>query len=108
MVLAILAAGLVLAVAAVHAEALAEQLRVDKLDARIAQVEQRNQHLEVKVAQLDAPARIVSRAKADGMVEPTHVTYVFPPGTKPTNGSGIEPVGSESQAALARARSLVK
>jgi cell division protein FtsB len=107
-VLALLAAGVVLAVAAAHAEALAEQLRVDRLDARIAQVEQRNQHLEVKIAELDAPARIVAQAKANGMVEPTHVTYVFPPGTKVTGGNGLEPVGSESQAALARARSLVK
>lgn len=106
--LALLAAAVVVAVAALHAEALTEQLRVDQLDSRIAQVEQENQDLQVEIAELDAPARIVAEAKANGMVEPRHVTYVFPPGVKAANRGGLEQVGSESQAALARARSLVK
>jgi len=106
--LAVAAATVVLAVAAVRAQALSEQLQVDRTNAEIAQIEQANQHLEVEVAKLDAPARIVARAKADGMVVPSHVTYVFPPGEKAPSGGALERVGQEPQAALDRARSLVK
>ena len=57
------------------------QARLDHLDAQIANEQQTSKQLELRIAQLDSPARIVTSARALGMIDAGDVVYLQPAGT---------------------------
>ena len=63
---------------AVHAETTQGQFELERLEATARERQARYQRLRLEVAQLEAPKRIVSRARQLGMVEPGRVTYLTP------------------------------
>lgn len=67
-----------LATAAVHTTIVSGQREIDQLDSRIEVGQHRNQALDLRVAQLEAPERIVEAATADGMVVPDEVIWLTP------------------------------
>lgn len=67
-----------LATAAVHTTIVSGQREIDQLDSRIEAGEQRNQALRLRVAQMEAPERIVKAGFADGMVIPDEVIWLTP------------------------------
>ena len=54
------------------------QARLDHLNAQIATQRQTSQQLELQLAQLDSPARIVNAARALGMIDAGDVVYLQP------------------------------
>jgi cell division protein FtsL len=54
------------------------QARLDHLDAQIANEQQTSKQLELRIAQLDSPARIVTSARALGMIDAGDVVYLQP------------------------------
>jgi len=57
------------------------QARLDHLDAQIAHEQQASKQLELRLAQLDSPARIVTSARALGMIDAGDVVYLQPAAT---------------------------
>jgi cell division protein FtsL len=92
-VAASLVAGSLLGVVAVNVMIAQDQLRLDRLDAqRNAALDHRGQ-LQLQVAQLQSPARIVAQAEQRlGMVVPSKLTYLSGNGgTVQTTGGGAIP-----------------
>ena len=54
------------------------QARLDHLNAQIATQQQTSKQLELRLAQLDSPARIVTAARALGMIDAGDVVYLQP------------------------------
>ena len=85
--LAVLTAGLVLAglfgLVAFHVLLTESQLRLDQLQQRATQQREEYDRLRLKVAELEAPERVVAVAQQRlGMVSPPGVTYLSPTGVK--------------------------
>ena len=77
------------------------QLRLDRLTARAAADEARNERLQLEVAQLESPERIVAAAQERlGMVPPPGVTYLSAEG--PVNAPS--PATTSEQATGPRSR----
>ena len=79
------------------------QIELDHLDARTAAATQQYQDLRLKVAQLEAPGRIVATAEGRlGMRPPSTVHYVSPPPARPAGAApaptsgGTAPAGDAS------------
>jgi cell division protein FtsL len=62
--------GSLLGLAVFHSVLVQSQLRLDKIDARISEEQDRQNALRLQVAQLGAPERIISAAGEQGMVPP--------------------------------------
>ena len=79
-VLAVLGAPFALVL--VHIELTANQLRLTSLQSRGDQAQQTYEKLQLQVAQLESPARVVATAQQLGMVTPTTIHYLTAsPGT---------------------------
>ncbi len=88
---------------AVHAETTQGQLELERLETTARERQARYQQLRLRVAELEAPQRVVAQAGRMGMVEPDGVTYLTPtaqtsaapppPGPRPT------PDGPDGEAA---------
>lgn len=64
------------------------QFALDRATTKLSQQETQYQLLRLKVAQLEAPARIISTAEGTlGMREPSSVTYLKSPAGTATTGS---------------------
>lgn len=74
-----------LVAAVVHTTIVSGQRELDRLDARITETERRNQGLDLRVAEMASPERIVEAATEDGMVVPEDVTWLSP---VPAEGGG--------------------
>ena len=68
-----------LAVAMAQTVLVQGQVRLDKLDAQLADEQARYQELRRDVAVLESPGRIVDAAHQQGMVEPDDLLYLQPP-----------------------------
>lgn len=64
------------AVAASHALLIESQGRLDQLDQQVADAQSRYENLQVEVANLEAPPRVLEEAKGLGMEEPSEVDWV--------------------------------
>ena len=72
-----------------HAILAQQQFRLANLQARTATAAARNQALQLQVAQLESPGRVVSEARSKlGMVPPAGITYLVPghPGPNKVKG----------------------
>jgi cell division protein FtsL len=56
----------------------ARQRQLDRVDAQIREGSARNEALQLEVARLESPARIVEQARAAGMDIPDEVTWLAP------------------------------
>jgi cell division protein FtsL len=80
------------------------QIRLNELNAEVAQAQSTYQNLELNVANLDAPQEIISTAEGKlGMRQPTSVTFLSPPADAPhasaaTSGSDLPGQGSGTKA----------
>jgi len=73
------------------------QFTLDRLTQTAATEQASYEKLRLQVAQLEAPARIVSEAEGRlGLVQPGSVTYLPATTSQATNGGGPAPVGSTS------------
>ncbi len=100
---ALLFAGVLAGNVAVHAQTTQGQFELERLSATARQRQVHYQQLRLQVAQLEAPQRIVGRAKQMGMVEPSGVTYLTPSAktsTAPVRSQASDaPSSSNDQAA---------
>lgn len=91
-VLAVACAGLavVFGLVYIHVVLAQRQFALDRLTTKVTQQENQYQQLRLKVAQLEAPSRIIATAEGKlGMVQPSSVTYLVQPGaSKPGTGGG--------------------
>ena len=77
--LTVMVFGCLLALAVVQTMLVQSQLRLDGLAAEVEAEQQRFDRLRLRVAELEAPERIVAEARERlGMVPAGHVTYVTP------------------------------
>jgi cell division protein FtsL len=74
----LLFAGVLAGNVAVQAQTTQGQFELEQLRTSARQRQAHYQQLRLQVAQLEAPQRIVERARQMGMVEPTSVTYLTP------------------------------
>ena len=89
-------------VVVVHVVLAQQQFELASLQTRTASEQTANEALRLEVAQLQAPARIVSEARQKlGMVPPPTITYLVP-------GQAGPPVRSPAAAAPARAAPAVR
>ena len=80
-------AGTLFALVASHVVLTRRQFRLDRLESRAAAEQERYERLRLRVAELEAPARVVAVAQERlGMLPPPGVTYLSPSG--PTTGLG--------------------
>ncbi len=90
----------VLAAVVFHALLAQSQLAIDQLDGRLTQAQRSYEQARLEHAQLAAPARIVARAAALGMVAssspPTAVVGPSGSGASGSGASGSGAVGSNS------------
>ncbi len=70
----VLILGSLLAVGAAQAYLVSGQVRLARLDQILSQDQRQHRDLELKVAELESPARIVHLALHDGLVEPPSIT----------------------------------
>lgn len=92
----VMAGMLLFALAAFHAVLVSNQVRLDDLEASVADAQARYAASRLEVAELEAPERIVAEAQRIGMVTPPDVTYLSPsaavgssePAPAPTAGAG--------------------
>ena len=83
------AAVVCLALVALHVLIAENQFRLDRLQQQAATEQASYEKLRLQVAQLEAPARIVSQAEGQlGMVQPTSVTYLPATTTPPVTPTG--------------------
>ena len=85
-----------LAVAMAQTVLVQGQVRLDELDAQLADEQARYQELRTDVAELESPDRIVEAAHEQGMVTPDDLLYLQPPAPDasavgPTTGDDDEP-----------------
>lgn len=78
-----LAVGSLLAVAGAYAYLTQGQVRLTRLDQQLGNQLNRHRELELKVADLEQPSKVVSEAKQQGLVTPSKVTDL-PPVSLPT------------------------
>jgi cell division protein FtsL len=81
-----------LALVALHVLIAENQFKLDRLQQRAATEQASYEKLRLQVAQLEAPARIVSEAEGQlGMVQPASVTYLpaTTSGSPPTKAGGL-------------------
>ena len=82
-----------LGVASLHVVLTQGQFRLERLDDRATEEQERYERLRLEVAELESPARVVAAAQERlGMVPPPGVTYLQPKGTpartkKPATGT---------------------
>ena len=70
-----------LGVASLHVVLTQGQFRLERLDARARQEQDRYERLRLEVAELESPARVVAAAQERlGMVPPPGITYLQPKG----------------------------
>ncbi|HEX7132718.1 MAG TPA: hypothetical protein VF228_09085 [Iamia sp.] len=74
----VLVFGVLLATAALNTMLVSGQRDLDRIEAEIREGEQRNQALELQVAELESPDRVVEAAEAQGMIEPETVIWLTP------------------------------
>lgn len=84
------------AVAASHALLIESQGRLDRLDQRVADAQSRYESLQVEVANLEAPPRVLEEAKALGMEEPAEVDWVAQSQAVNQDEEGAEPESSDT------------
>lgn len=83
------AAVVCLALVALHVLIAENQFRLDRLQQQAATEQASYEKLRLQVAQLEAPARIVSQAEGQlGMVQPASVTYLPATTTPPVTPTG--------------------
>lgn len=75
------------AVAASHALLIESQGRLDRLDQQVADAQSRYEDLQVQVATMESPPRVIEEAKDLGMEEPSEVDWV----------SQSQPVGEDDE-----------
>jgi hypothetical protein len=63
------------------------QARLDHLNAQITNEQQTSKQLELRLAQLDSPSRIVTSARALGMIDAGDVVYLQPAATDDARAS---------------------
>ena len=85
-----------LAVAMAQTVLVQGQVRLDELDAQLAEEQAHYQELRKDVAERESPGRIVAAAQAQGMVTPTDLLYLQPTAPDPsavgpTTGDDPEP-----------------
>lgn len=68
----------------VHASTTQGQFELERLQAGARRQEATYQQLRLQVAQMEAPAAVVERARRLGMVSPAKITYLTPTATTPT------------------------
>ena len=73
---------------AVHAQTTQGQFELERLQTTAGQRQARYQQLRLQVAELEAPQRVVERARQMGMVEPARVTYLTPTAATSTGDTG--------------------
>ncbi len=91
-----------LALVTLHVLIAENQFRLDQLQQQASAQQERYEKLRLQVAELEAPARIVSAAEGPlGMRQPGSVTYLPAPPTTatPTSGVGGAGAGPASQGA---------
>jgi hypothetical protein len=98
-----------LALVALHVLIAENQFKLDQLQARASAEQVRYERLRLQVAQLEAPARIVSEAEGKlGMVQPGSVTYLPAIAASPaptTTGTGASTKGTSGNATPANSSS---
>jgi cell division protein FtsL len=78
-VAAVLATACLLGVAIFHAVLISGQIRLDELEARVAEEQASYQRSRLEVARLESPQRVVAVAQERlGMVPPGEITYLSP------------------------------
>jgi cell division protein FtsL len=88
-----------LALVTMHVLIAENQFRLDQLQQQASVQQERYEKLRLEVAELEAPARIVSAAEGPlGMRQPASVTYVPAPPTTATPTSGV--AGADEASAL--------
>lgn len=85
-----------LAVGAAHAYLIQGQVRLARLDQQLSTAQSEQRALQVQVAQLEAPARVVAQAQKDGLEVPPSVTDL--PLVAPAAPAGAAPSTSSSTA----------
>lgn len=76
---------------AVHAQTTQGQFELERLQATASERQARYQQLRLQVAELEAPQRVVDRARQLGMVEPARVTYLTPDATTSAGDPAVRP-----------------
>lgn len=83
--LVVLSVAVAFALVYLHVVAAQRQFTLDRLTNQVSTQQQRYERLRLRVAQLEAPARIISVAEGQyGMTEPQSVTYLEPAGSPPS------------------------
>ena len=84
-----------LGVATLHVVLSQGQFRLERLDARAGQEQERYERLRLEVAELESPARVVAAAQERlGMVPPPAVTYLSPKGAVADRRKQADTVGA--------------
>ena len=98
----VLVFAVLLLAAAVHTTIVSGQRELDRVDSRITEATRQNQGLQLQVAELQSPERIVEAATRDGMVVPEDVTWLLPGEAPappaPADGAGSEGVPTDERA----------
>ena len=91
-----------LALVTLHVLIAENQFRLDQLQQQASAQQERYEKLQLEVAELEAPARIVSAAEGPlGMRQPGSVTYLAAPLTTATPTSGVAGAGTAAGPASA-------
>jgi cell division protein FtsB len=98
----VLVFGVLLATAALNTMLVSGQRDLDRIESEIREGEQRNQALELQVAEMESPENIVAEAERLGMVVPDQVIWLTP---RSDGGSDAmtAPTGSTTDAVDERA-----
>lgn len=113
----LLTAGLfamLLAVAVAQTVLVQGQVRLDDLDAQLAEEQARYQELRKEIAEMESPERVVAEAQAQGMVTPDDLVYLLPPALDattagPTSGDGADPaVGATPDRAWSEVKPMLE
>jgi len=90
-----------LALVTLHVLIAENQFRLDQLQQQASAQQERYEKLRLEVAELEAPARIVSAAEGPlGMRQPGSVTYLPAPPTTATPTSGVTGASTDAAPAL--------
>ncbi len=107
--IAVAVAGIFMVVVA-HVVIDQKQFRIDAMQEQVANAQARQTTLQFRLAQLEAPQKIIASAEALGMVTPSQVTYLVPVAMSPVTpraAAGVQPSPSStstSPSGSARAR----
>ncbi len=111
--LVVLGVAIAFALVYLHVVAAQRQFTLDGLNKQVNQQEQRYDRMRLQVAQLEAPARIISTAEGQyGMTEPQSVTYLVPkapaPATRATPPKSPATTAPAGDANWPKIKSLLK